>query len=213
MPDLTNSQRQTLALAGVFQAAYLVHNQATSGLLDSNALATSLGSILVTDPETTAAIYANDLSNLKTGAATLRKTLNKDPSLHPNILRYAMSLLLLNTKLAKNTAMLTSLGQRLDIIKSQALHFAADNTQPATHENIIGACASLYQDTLSTLSFRIQVQGDPNLLQQSRNADKIRALLLAGIRSAMLWSQAGGKRWRLLFARKRILQDLHDLAL
>lgn len=205
MNNLNYSQRQTLALAGVFQAAQLVHDLATRGLVDQHTFASSIGSILITDPETTADIYGGDFFNLRTGATTLRKVLLKDSSVAPQVLHYAMGILVLNTKLAKNQPMLTAIGQRLDTVKSQAMHFNP------THENVLAALAGLYQDTLSTLSYRIQVKGNPTILQQTGNADKVRSLLLAGIRSAMLWSQSGGKRWKLLFSRKRILQDLDAL--
>lgn len=205
MNNLDYSQRQTLALAGVFQVAHLVHDLATRGMVEQLTFETSIGSILVTDPESTVDIFGGDFFNLRTGAVTLRKVLLKEDGVHPNVLRYAMGILVLNTKLAKQPSMLTAIGQRLDAIKSQAQHFNP------THENVLAALAGLYQDTLSTLSFRIQVQGDPNVLQQAGNADKIRSLLLAGIRSAMLWSQSGGKRWKLLFSRKKILQDLNSL--
>lgn len=205
MNNLNYSQRQTLALAGVFQAAQLVHDLATRGLVDQHTFASSIGSILITDPETTADIYGGDFFNLRTGATTLRKVLLKDSSVAPQVLHYAMGILVLNTKLAKNQPMLTAIGQRLDTVKSQAMHFNP------THENVLAALAGLYQDTLSTLSYRIQVKGNPTILQQTGNADKVRSLLLAGIRSAMLWSQSGGKRWKLLFSRKKILQDLDAL--
>ena len=205
MNNLDYSQRQTLALAGVFQAAHLVHELATRGLVDQQTFETSIGSILITDPETTADIYGGDFFNLRMGATSLRKVLLKDSSVAPQILNYAMGILVLNTKLAKNQPMLTAIGQRLDTVKSQAMHFNP------THENVLAALAGLYQDTLSTLSYRIQVKGNPTILQQTGNADKVRSLLLAGIRSAMLWSQSGGKRWKLLFSRKKILQDLDAL--
>lgn len=205
MNSLDAGKRQTLALAGVFQAAQLVHEMAQRGLVDQKTLETSVGSILVTDPESTEDIYGGDFFNLQPGAKALRRTLMKDRELHPNVLRYAMSILVLQDKLSKQPAMLTAIGQRLEVAKGQVRHFGT------THENVLAALAGLYQDTLSTLSFRIQVQGDPNILQQQGNADKIRTLLLAGIRSAMLWSQAGGKRWKLLFSRKRILSDLDAL--
>ncbi|NLW04867.1 MAG: high frequency lysogenization protein HflD [Pseudomonadaceae bacterium] len=205
MNNLDYSQRQTLALAGVFQVAQLVSDLATRGLVDQHTFASSIGSILITDPETTADIYGGDFFNLRTGATTLRKVLLKDSSIAPQVLHYAMGILVLNTKLAKNQPMLTAIGQRLDTVKSQAMHFNP------THENVLAALAGLYQDTLSTLSYRIQVKGNPTILQQTGNADKVRSLLLAGIRSAMLWSQSGGKRWKLLFSRKKILQDLDAL--
>lgn len=205
MNHLDAGKRQTIGLIGVLQAAQLVHELASRGLVDQHTLETSISSILVTNPETTEDIYGGDFFNLRPGARALRKILLKEKDLHPNIMRYAVGILILQTKLMKNTSMLTALGQRLDVIQGQARHFSP------THENVIAALAGLYQDTLSTFSFRIQVQGDPQILQQQGNADKIRALLLAGVRSAMLWSQAGGTRWKLLFIRKRLVKDLDEL--
>ncbi len=43
-------------------------------------------------------------------------------------------------------------------------------------------------------------------------ADIIRALLLAGIRAAFLWRQLGGRRWRLLLQRKKLLQASQNLS-
>ena len=48
-------------------------------------------------------------------------------------------------------------------------------------------------------------------LQNPRNAERIRALLLAGIRSATLWRQLGGNRWQLFFSRRKILKDAYAL--
>lgn len=48
-------------------------------------------------------------------------------------------------------------------------------------------------------------------LQQPNNAAKIRALLLAGIRSARLWRQLGGHRWQLVFSRSKLLKELYEL--
>ena len=79
------------------------------------------------------------------------------------------------------------------------------------HDNVIAACGGLYQDTLSTFSQRIQVQGDMRHLQQPSNAAKIRALLLTGIRAARLWRQLGGHRWQLVFSRGKLLNELRPL--
>jgi high frequency lysogenization protein len=48
-------------------------------------------------------------------------------------------------------------------------------------------------------------------LQNQDNIDKIRALLLAGIRSSMLWRQCGGGRFSILFGRKRLLATTRGL--
>ena len=97
------------------------------------------------------------------------------------------------------------IGKRLPQIQSQVEHFG-----PA-HENVVAACGALYQDTLSTLRQRIQVHGDMRNLQQPSNASKIRALLLAGIRSARLWRQLGGHRWQLVISRRKLLKELYPM--
>jgi high frequency lysogenization protein len=76
---------------------------------------------------------------------------------------------------------------------------------------VIAALDGLYQTTVSTFSFRIQVGGDPRHLQNTENAARIRALLLAGIRSALLWRQVGGKRWHMLFFRSRLKPSLRRI--
>lgn len=206
MPTYNPVQRQAIGLAGVFQAAQLVEDLATKNMLDQKAFETSINSILITNPETTAEIYGGSLANLTTGIRGLKLLLDKSHHNH-RVTNYVISMLLLHNRLHKDTSMMTALGQRLEIIQAQAQHFHP------THENIVAALAELYQNTLSTLGFRIQVQGETNILQQQANANKIRALLLAGIRSAMLWHQSGGQRWKLIFMRKKLLNQLNSLPL
>jgi high frequency lysogenization protein len=55
---------------------------------------------------------------------------------------------------------------------------------------------------------RIQVSGNPAYLQQSGIAQRVRCLLFAGIRSAFLWHQVGGKRSHLLLRRDSLLAVL-----
>jgi high frequency lysogenization protein len=61
----------------------------------------------------------------------------------------------------------------------------------------------LYQQTLSRFQPRVIVQGDPSVLSQGDNTSRIRALLFAGVRAAVLWRQRGGSRWSLIFHRRR----------
>jgi high frequency lysogenization protein len=39
----------------------------------------------------------------------------------------------------------------------------------------------------------------------------VRSLLLAGLRSAVLWDQLGGGRMELMFGRQKILTHAHEL--
>ena len=71
--------------------------------------------------------------------------------------------------------------------------------------------AAAYQASISTLGKRIQVTGNPALLQQDETANNIRALLLGGIRFAWLWQQLGGRRWHLVLKRKQLLRAMEAL--
>jgi len=55
------------------------------------------------------------------------------------------------------------------------------------------------------------VHGKPQFLQSERTVSWIRTLLFAGLRSAHLWEQLGGSRWRLMFGRQQILQEAEQL--
>ena len=111
----------------------------------------------------------------------------------------------LQAKLAARPEMLELIRTRLEHTARQAEHFSDHN------QGVITAIAGLYQDTISQFSFRIQVTGMPQFLQQQANADKIRMLLLAGIRAATVWQQKGGKRWRLVFQRNALQRSLKQL--
>lgn len=203
---MNRMQEQLIALGGVFQAAALVDRIAKTGQITEVELETMLGTLLVRDPKDTLEVFGGSHQSLREGFQALAAALERDPvSLQREPLRYALSMVTLERQLEKRPAMLETIGKRLPQIQAQVEHFG-----PA-HENVIAACGSLYQDTLSTLRQRIQVHGDMRFLQQPSNASKIRALLLAGIRCARLWRQLGGHRWQLLLGRRKLLRELYPL--
>jgi high frequency lysogenization protein len=203
---MTNAQEQLVALGAVFQAAVLVDRIAKTGQVAEADLACMLGSLLVIDPKDTLDVFGGNDLLLRDGYRALAGALEREPSsLQREPLRYALSMLGLERQLGKREDMLAIIGKRLPQIQNQVEHFGL------VHENVIAASGALYQDTLSTLRQRIQVQGDMRHLQQPSNASKIRALLLAGIRCARLWRQLGGHRWQLVISRRKLLRELYPL--
>jgi high frequency lysogenization protein len=203
---MTPHQEQLVALGAVFESAVLVDKLARTGQVNDAAVACMINSLLVRDPKSTLDVYGGDDLNLRDGYRALLSALERDPaSLQRDPLRYALALLSLERQLAKRSDMLEVIGSRLGQVQQQVEHFGP------THENVIANCGSLYQDTISTFRQRIQVQGDARHLQQANNAAKIRALLLAGIRSARLWRQLGGHRWQMVFSRSKLLKELYPL--
>ncbi|WP_432473824.1 high frequency lysogenization protein HflD [Amphritea sp. HPY] len=215
------NDEQAIALAGLFQAAGLVEQIATRGMVPQNSFETSIYSLFVTDPGNTEQIFGgvDELPyNLGPGFRSLQELLDKSRNeQNQDVIRYGLSLMHLEKKLSKRPDLLQTIGSRIDQVSQQARYFGDGSEEsletPAvyTHPSVIANLASLYQDTLSTFNFRIQVTGEPRHLQNAENAAKIRALLLAGVRAAMLWRQVGGKRWQLLFFKSRLRPSIKKI--
>lgn len=210
---MTYSQRDRfLALAGIFQAAHLVQQIARTGMVEQAVFATSINSIFRVDVTSPEDVYGA-AENLQYGAKILQLQLGNSQdkaasgSQRPDIdvTKYVISILVLEKKLAKHPELLKKISIGVDKATAQAEHFSK------THENVIANLAEIYTQTVSTLKPKIIVNGEQNHLSNPDNANKIRALLLAAIRSAVLWHQCGGKRWQILFKRKVFLDEAQKL--
>ncbi|ARN75792.1 high frequency lysogenization protein HflD [Oceanicoccus sagamiensis] len=196
---------QTLALAGVLQTAYLVDQIARTGTAPAESVNPSLNSLFAFDANSTEAVYGG-IHGVKLGLQVLTDILNGSKrQQYSTIIRYTLGMLYLQKKLSANDELLNIMRSRLEHASLNAEHFS-DNPASTTK-----SIAAIYQDTLSTFKFRIQVSGSMQQLQNSQNADTIRALLLAGIRSAVLWRQTGGRRWKLLLNRRQLLNSAREL--
>lgn len=196
---------QVLALAGVFQAAAIVDQIARHGTWPEAAFECSIQSLLRNDVAHVAEVYG-DRFGVAPGLRQLTQLLDRrQDQRHLDTVRYALMLLYLESKLRQRADLTDIIRQRLGDIETRLA-----GANPASPEGI-RAFASLYSDTLSTLPQRVQVKGEPRFLQIEDNADRIRATLLAGIRSAVLWHQTGGRRWKLLFNRRKTLETARQL--
>lgn len=194
-----------IALAAVCQAAAVVQQIAHKGSASNDTIETLLQSILEQNPTTTEQVYGR-LSALKLGLNTLFDQISVSHSHRDReIARYVANLLSLERRLARNGAMLDTLGMRISQAKKQCEHF------PVTHDNVIANLAGIYKDTISTLPLRIQVTGNPRYLEAKDNQMRVRAVLLAGIRAAVLWRQCGGRRRYLLLQRGRYEDSVRQL--
>lgn len=201
---MEKKMRQCLALSGVAQSAYLVKQLDQHGMVGQDKLNTMIRSLFITNPGTTEEVYGS-VSRLNLGMQVLQEIVrNEEGSLKsPDVLRYFLGILHLERKLAAKKGMLAELGQRLDNMQQLSL-----DDPDLANPDLIHQLSGLYKETLSTLPFRIQVTGEANFLKNEELADKIRAVLLTGIRSAVLWYQSEGRRWHLLIGRKKIERNL-----
>lgn len=197
--NLSPKENRQIALAALFQSAQAVADLGQQGHCDSLIETVLLDSLFVFDAPDTLAIYQGQLKNLAAGLDFLQNFSQHPEQQHfQQVARYAIGLLALEKKLGKNANMQQVIHSRLKHIAFNQTHFSENRQQLAA------AVSGVYQDTLSTLKFRIQVQGKPEILQQTAISDRIRALLLSGIRAAMLWRQLGGSKWQLIVGRKAI---------
>lgn len=199
---------RTLALAGLFQAARIVDDLAHKGVTESTSFEESINSIFELDPQSINDVYGNEHAN-QLGLNTIESVLSGNSSQsYSETIRYALAMMQLERMLSKRSQLLELIRQRLEKSREQTKYFDSK-----VHNSVISKLANVYIDTLGSLSYRIQVRGNANYLRNPLYADKVRASLLAGIRSAMLWRQLGGRRWHLFFNRKRLLSATRKLNL
>ncbi len=203
--ELKTLTHQVIALAGIAQAAALVQQLATTGKTDEQALETTLGSLLKTDSDTVLDVYGNDLANLRLGLNQLKAQLTGYEIAYPDQARYAASMVFLEKQLSDHPAMLKTISIGIERAKAQTEHFHL------LHENVLANLGDIYLQTISRLQPRIMVNGVPDYLSRPDVANKIRACLLGGIRSAMLWKQCGGRRWKFLLFRQKTQTELQRL--
>ena len=203
--DDKRTHEHAMALGGLFQAVALVQQVAREGTADAEPFESSIESVLRVDAEDTDAVYGGS-ARLEYGLRILCRQLGRDKSLQDaEIMRYAVSLLFLERQLVRNARMLSRVREGVETASHQSEHFST------THENVLARLADTYASTVSQLQPRIMVQGQPEYLNTPANANRIRALLLAGMRSAVLWRQLGGNRFKLLWTRKRIVERAEEL--
>jgi high frequency lysogenization protein len=145
------------------------------------------------------------ISGVRLGLRQLLKQLG-GASMEPEQANYATSLLILERRFMADAAMVALVHD--GIVR---LADAAAGRPDVSDDSVVAALSGLYQQSVSRLVPKIMVGGEQVYLRQARNTDRIRALLLAGLRATILWRQCGGDRWKLFFQRRRILDAAQAL--
>jgi len=203
----SNTQNRTIALAAIFQCVDGVSQIATTGSINEAVFNTAINSILNDSADSAAELYGS-LGDLKPGISSLIVQLSTTPTEGQakdlEATRYALGLLQLEKKLSNNQEMFRELLSGIEDTQRKLEFFDSE------HENITAALAELYASTVSKLGPKIMVKGEQTHLANPKNAAKIRTLLLAGIRASLLWRQAGGTRWKLLFERGKLQRQASE---
>lgn len=203
--SIRTEHNRTLAFAGILQALELVRQTAYGKSLDVDSLQATLHSVLQLDAESVEEIYTG-VDGVRSGLRLIQSQLFGDRQKpDPELSRYLVVMLHLERKLSKRADLLERLRTGVEHAQRQCVHFDID------HPSVLAGLADTYADTVSTLNPRIMVNGDAERLQDVSVANRIRALLLAAMRSAVLWRQCGGTRLGLLLGRRRLTGYAHEL--
>jgi high frequency lysogenization protein len=198
---LTN---QVIALAGLIQATFLVKQIAQRGAADVDDVETAIRSVFSIDAEDVPQVYGG-IDRLKTGLKLLERQLVGPVPTDADLARYMAVLVFLERKLARQPEMMEKIRAAVTLAAQQA------ESSGKIDDGVFALLAEVYQQTVSRLRPRVLVQGEPAYLTDIANANRIRALLLAGIRSVVLWRQCGGARWKLLFQRSALHREARRL--
>lgn len=198
---------QVLALAALTQACKVTAMAARRGFVDHTLLQPLVHSLFDLSPANTESVYGGT-QHLRPGLRLFTELLKgtDDSGQSSDILRYQLNLLYLEPQLRKQPKLMERIGHGIEEL-SQAYPETEGRTDSVCMEKL----SDLYQNTVSTLKKRIQVQGEYEHLNQPAIATAVRVALFGGVRAAVLWQQVGGRRWHLLLRRKALLDSANRL--
>jgi len=201
-------QDKAIALIGIYQVSQQVFQLATTGKTDEKAYEATINSLFCENPQDTLDVFGGDVANIQLGVNTLLAQMSANQAVSARnieITKYVLSLMILEKNVSKTDGALQKVSRVIESARAQREHFND------FHENVIATLARAYSENISQISPRIIVNGQHGHLQNPKTANKIRALLLAGIRASLLWRQVGGTRWGLLWNRKKYLKSAQSL--
>ena len=197
---MSSMENRMLALAGLAQALAQVRRIADTGQADAAVLDTALESVFRIDAASPAAVYG-DVAALRPGLQLLARYFGNsaDDALLP---RLGLAVLQLERRFVQDAS--------AERVHAGIVALADDAArQGSTHPDVLAALGTLYADTVSRLRPRVMVQGNPHYLGQAAVVAEIRAVLLAALRSAVLWRQMGGSYWDFMLRRRQMLQAIN----
>lgn len=186
---------RVLALAGLVQAAWLTDRVAYTGQTEGTALDATLGSLFTFQAADVPGAFGGR-DGVRQGLEILDRMLgNRGRPEEMRLTRYLVALMGHAQRALQNDDLMDAVRRGLERAEQQKRHFEGWDSP------VVASLADIYVRTIGTLEPRIMISGEPARLQNPVNVDHIRALLLAGIRAAVLWRQTGGRKWQLMFSR------------
>ena len=167
---------QAIALAAVVQAALLVDQLAREGAASAEEMQRLSQSLFRLEWDDPAEVFGG-LMALRRGLAGLEEILKAgSTTTNPAALRYALALLRLGRQLGSDRGRMTTIRARLEHAAVKQEHFASRFDETAS------SLASIYQDCVSNMRYRIQVNGSAQHPRRRRGAGVICVFLLSSRR-------------------------------
>lgn len=196
-------QERVLALAGLAQALKQVRRIAETGQADAAVLATALESVLRIDAPSVEAVYGG-AESVRPGLRLLHGYFNNLPD-DEQLPKLALAVMQLERRFVNDRDMVQRVQRGIAAAAAEA-----ERSGP-THPEVLAGLGALYADTVSNLRPRVMVQGNPHYLGQADIVSEIRAVLLAALRSAVLWRQMGGSYLDFLLRRRQLLEAVESV--
>lgn len=199
---MSDMDERMLALAGLVQALRQVRQIAESGQADHAVVGTALDSVFRIDAASPEAVYGG-ADALDPGLRLLRDYFGNQG--HDELLpRLSLAVMQLERRFVRETDIARKVRDGILALAPSAERLGNN------HPEVLAALGSLYADTVSHLRPRVLVQGNPHYLGQASVVAEIRAVLLAALRSAVLWRQLGGSLWDFLLRRREMMAAIQS---
>ncbi|RKG31425.1 high frequency lysogenization protein HflD [Acinetobacter tianfuensis] len=225
---LNTRQNKALALAGVFQATQLTHMTALTGhqsigesgnFYFEQLIKASLNIRPSGKCSCQTLDFFNQLADISLGLKILESSITQPFNVSPKSrlpkltntklpMSYAMALLQLEKKVYSNPKFVEIIEQSQQKILKQLSFFDHNYLHPSILANL----AQTYIETAGQINPRIMVRGNAEAFKDSAHTNRIRASLFTGLQMAHLWRQLGGSSWGMIFSKRKLLQDIQDLA-
>src|SRR5687768_2256916 len=200
---MSDMDERVLALAGLVQALRQVRQIAENGQADEAIVGTALDSVFRIDAASAAAVYGSPQA-LEPGLRLLRDYFGNHG--HDELLpRLALAVMQLERRFVRESDTARKVHDGVVALAPSAERLGS------VHPDVLATLGSLYADTVSHLRPRVLVQGNPHYLGQADVVAEIRAVLLAALRSAVLWRQMGGSLWDFVLRRRDLIATIDAL--
>lgn len=196
---------RVLALAGLAQALRQVRRIAETGEADNAVLATATDSVFRLDAATPGEVFGDARAVAPGMQLLLDYFSNAGGDARDDLLpRLALAVMQLERRFVREDATAKKVHDGILALAPTAERLGS------AHPEVLNALGGLYADTVSHLRPRVMVQGNPHYLGQAAIVSEIRAVLLAALRSAVLWRQLGGSLWDFVLRRRALVASVQS---